>query len=251
MTIRFDLRGRRAIVTGGARGIGRATAELFLKSGGAVAVWDVDPVAGQAAVDALGSLGKTIFVAVDQASLADVEAAAARTRAAFGGVDILVNNAGVAGPNAPVTEYDPVEWARIININLVGVYHCCRAVTPMLLENDWGRIVNVASVAGKEGNPSASAYSASKAGVIALTKSLGKELASTKVTVNCLTPAAVRTDIFDQMSEEHIGYMLSKIPMGRFGTVEENAAMIAWMCSREASFTTAAVFDTSGGRSTY
>ncbi len=251
MATQFDLNGRRAIVTGGARGIGRATAELFLKSGASVAIWDIDGAAGQAAASDLSSLGKTVFVAVDQANLDSVQKARDKTLEALGGVDILVNNAGIAGSNASVSDYDPTEWARIININLVGTFHCCQVIAPELVKNGWGRIANVASVAGKEGNPNASAYSASKAGVIALTKSLGKELAGTNVTANCLTPAAARTEIFDQMSEEHIAYMLSKIPMGRFGTVEENAAMIAWMCSPEASFTTGAVFDTTGGRSTY
>ncbi len=251
MPTRFDLEGRRAIVTGGARGIGQATAELFLKSGGTVAIWDVDQAVGETSAAHLSTFGKAVFVHVDQANLTSVEAARDKTLEALGGADILVNNAGVAGSNAPVADYDPAEWAQIVNINLIGVFHCCRALVPHLVGNGWGRIVNVASVAGKEGNPSASAYSASKAGVIALTKSLGKELADTNVTANCLTPAAVRTEIFDQMSEEHIGYMLSKIPMGRFGTVEENAAMIAFMCSEEASFTTGAVFDTTGGRSTY
>lgn len=251
MATQFDLNGRNAIVTGGARGIGRATAELFLKSGAAVAIWDVDTKAGEAAADALSRLGRATFVHVDQADLGSVETAAEHTLSMLGGVDILVNNAGIAGSNAPLTHYDPCEWSRIVQVNLVGLYYCCRVVVPLLTSNGWGRIVNVASVAGKEGNPTASAYSASKAGAIALTKSLGKELATTGVTVNCLTPTAVRTDIFAQMSEEHIAYMLSKIPMGRFGTVEENAAMIAWICSEEASFTTAGVFDTSGGRSTY
>ncbi len=251
MATKFDLTGRRAIVTGGARGIGRATAELFLKSGASVAIWDIDDAAGQATVDQLSNLGKTVFVAVDQADLASVQKARDKTLDTLGGADILVNNAGIAGSNAAVSDYDPAEWARIVNINLVGAFHCCQVIAPELVKNGWGRIANVASVAGKEGNPNASAYSASKAGVIALTKSLGKELAGTNVTANCLTPAAARTEIFDQMSEEHIAYMLSKIPMGRFGTVAENAAMIAWMCSPEASFTTGAVFDTTGGRSTY
>lgn len=251
MSTRFDLQGRRAIVTGGARGIGRATAELFLASGARVAIWDIDAEAGVAAVEELKALGDAAFCAVDQRDLAAVERACAKSEAVLGGVDILVNNAGVAGANAPLVEYDPDEWRRIIDVVLVGVFNCCHAVAPRLIENGWGRIVNVASVAGKEGNPNASAYSSAKAGVIALTKSLGKELARLNVTVNCVTPAAVRTEIFDQMSEEHIAYMLSKIPMGRFGSVEENAAMIAWLCTTEVGFSTGAVFDTSGGRATY
>ena len=251
MSVRFDFEGRRAIVTGAARGIGRATAERIVRAGGSVAVWDNDDEAGRAAAQYLGTYGRAIFVNVDQSELSSVVNARDETVDAFGGIDILVNNAGISGSNAPLWEYDPTEWQRVIGVNLVGVYHCCRAVTPLLTANGWGRIVNVSSVAGKEGNPNASAYSAAKAGVIALTKSLGKELAQTGVTVNCITPAAVRTEIFDQMSEEHIDYMLSKIPIGRFGTVEENADMIAWLCSDEVSFSTAAVFDTSGGRATY
>ncbi len=251
MSVRFNFEGRRAVVTGAARGIGRATAERIVRAGGSVAVWDIDDEAGRAAAQYLCTYGCAIFVNVDQSDLSSVMNARGETVDAFGGIDILVNNAGIAGSNAPLWEYDPTEWQRVIEVNLVGVYHCCRAVAPLLTANGWGRIVNVSSVAGKEGNPNASAYSAAKAGVIALTKSLGKELAQTGVTVNCITPAAVRTEIFDQMSEEHIDYMLSKIPIGRFGTVEENADMIAWLCSDEVSFSTAAVFDTSGGRATY
>lgn len=251
MATQFDLSKRRAIVTGGARGIGRATAELFLRSGASVAIWDVDEAAGQATVGELSDLGNIVFVRVDQADLGSVQTARDESMGALGGIDILVNNAGIAGSNKAIPDYDPIEWAQIININLIGAFHCCHVVAPEMVAGGWGRIANVASVAGKEGNPNASAYSASKAGIIALTKSLGKELANTNVTANCLTPAAVRTEIFDQMSEAHISYMLSKIPMGRFGTVEENACMIAWMCSPEASFTTGSVFDTTGGRSTY
>ena len=251
MSVTFDNKGRRAVITGAARGIGRATAERLLRSGAAVAIWDADEKTGAAAAAALSPLGRAEFIRVDQSKPSEVEAACDKTIDALGGIDILVNNAGIAGANASVMEYDPDEWRRIIDIDLNGVFFCCRTVAPVLTANGWGRIVNVASVAGKEGNPNASAYSTAKAGVIALTKSLGKELSKTGVTVNCITPAAVRTEIFDQMSDEHINYMLSKIPMGRFGTVEENANMIAWLCSPDASFSTAAIFDTSGGRSTY
>ncbi len=251
MATHFDLRDRNAIITGGARGIGRATAELFLGAGADVAIWDIDERAGETTANELSSKGEICFVHVDQADLNSVRNARDATLDRFGGIDILVNNAGIAGSTESVAEYDPNEWAQIVNINLVGAFHCCHVIAPDLVAGGWGRVVNVASVAGKEGNPNASAYSASKAGIVALTKSLGKELAGSNVTVNCLTPAAVRTEIFEQMSEDHIAYMLSKIPMGRFGTVEENASMIAWMCSPEASFTTASVFDTTGGRSTY
>lgn len=247
----YDLNGKCAAVTGAARGIGYATAELFLKSGAAVAILDADETRGREAADALSRHGRTCFQQFDQSDLASTTQAFEATVEDLGKLDILVNNAGVAGSNATVWDYPADEWRRIIEINLIGVFHCCRLAAPQMRERGWGRIVNVASVAGKEGNPNASAYSASKAGVIALTKSLGKELAATDVTVNCITPAAVRTEIFDQMAQTHIDYMLSKIPKGRFGTVEENAAMIAWLCSPEASFSTGAVFDTSGGRSTY
>lgn len=251
MSVQIDLQGRRAIVTGAARGIGYAAASRLLESGASVAVWDVDESAGRKAAQTLKQKGDVKFLKVDQSQLGDVQRACHETLDAFGGIDILVNNAGVAGSNGPLWEYDPIEWKRIIDIDLNGVFHCCRTIVPILSASGWGRIVNVASVAGKEGNPNASAYSAAKAGVIALTKSLGKELSKSGVTVNCITPTAVRTEIFDQMKEEHINYMLSKIPMGRFGTVEENASLIAWLCSKDASFSTAAVFDTSGGRSTY
>jgi len=190
-------------------------------------------------------------VCIDQTSPAEVEEAAGQTHRHFGAVDILVNNAGISGPNMPLWDYPINEWRKVIEVDLVGPFLTCRAIIPLMLEKKTGRIVNVASVAGKEGNPSASAYSAAKAGVIALTKSLGKELADTEIRVNAVTPAAVKTDIFKQMTEEQIAYMLSKIPLGRFGTVEENASLIAWLCSPDCSFSTGAVFDTSGGRCTY
>ena len=243
----IDLNGRRAIVTGGAQGIGRAVAERFIASGAKVVLWDRDLDLSRATADEIGATAVDVDVTSPQA----IDMALATSEAVLGGVDILVNNAGIAGANATVWDYDPDEWRKIMDINLNGVFYCCRAVTPKLIANGYGRIVNVASIAGKEGNPNASAYSASKAGVIALTKSLGKELASQNISVNCVTPAAARTAIFDQMSEEHINYMLSKIPMGRFVETGEIAALIAWLASEDCSFTTGQVIDISGGRATY
>ncbi|HEX6958950.1 MAG TPA: SDR family NAD(P)-dependent oxidoreductase [Ferrovibrio sp.] len=247
----IDLRGRHGVVTGGAQGIGKAVVERLLRSGAAVAIWDRDAALAEAAARELGSLGRVIGVAVDITDWSAVARAAADTQAAFGGIDLLVNNAGIAGPNAPVAEYPLEAWREVIDIDLTGVFHCCRAVVPLMQRQKYGRIVNVASVAGKEGNPNAAAYSAAKAGVIALTKSLGKELAGEDIAVNCITPAAAKTAIFDQMTQTHIDYMLSKIPRGRFVAVEEIAAMVAWLLSAENSFTTGAVFDLSGGRATY
>lgn len=243
----IDLNGRRAIVTGGAQGIGRSVAERFIASGAKVVLWDRDLDLSRATADEIGATAVDVDVTSPQA----IDMALATSEAVLGGVDILVNNAGIAGANATVWDYDPDEWRKIMDINLNGVFYCCRAVTPKLIANGYGRIVNVASIAGKEGNPNASAYSASKAGVIALTKSLGKELASQNISVNCVTPAAARTAIFDQMSEEHINYMLSKIPMGRFVETGEIAALIAWLASEDCSFTTGQVIDISGGRATY
>ena len=247
----IDLKGRKAIVTGAARGIGSAITERLLASGAAVALWDVDDAAARKAALGLSRLGETHALALDVTQEDAVRSAVAASEKRMGRIDILVNNAGIAGSNATSWDYDPAEWRRIIEIDLVGVYLCARAVIPSMLARGYGRIVNIASVAGKEGNPNASAYSAAKAGVIALTKSLGKELAERGVLVNCVTPAAVETAIFDQMSKEHIGYMLSKIPMGRFGKVEEVAALVAWLASGECSFSTGATFDISGGRATY
>jgi 2-dehydro-3-deoxy-L-rhamnonate dehydrogenase (NAD+) len=248
---RIDLDGRRAVVTGGAQGIGRAVAERLLASGAAVALWDRD----QALVDAtraeLASQGTVQALAVDVTDLDAVESATASTRQTLGGIDILINNAGIAGPNHPLWEYPPEAWRQVVEIDLNGVFHCCRAVVPLMISQNYGRIVNVASIAGKEGNPSASAYAAAKAGVIALTKALGKELATHDIAVNCITPAAARTRIFDQISKEFVDYMLTKIPRGRFVEVAEIAAMVAWLVSAENSFTTGAVFDLSGGRATY
>ena len=244
---RIDLDGRRAVVTGGAQGIGRAIAERLLASGAAVTLWDRDAEALAAARQALGVGGAV----VDVADPDSVERAAADTIADAGAIDVLVNNAGIAGPNATTWEYPIDEWRRVIATDLDGVFHCCRAVVPHMIGRGYGRIVNVASIAGKEGNPNASAYSAAKAGVIGLTKSLGKELAGHDVAVNCITPAAARTRIFEQITQEHIDYMLSKIPRGRFVEVEELASLTAWLVSEENSFTTGAVFDASGGRATY
>lgn len=241
---------RVAVVTGGARGIGLAVAQRLAQQGAVLALWDRDGAEARGAAERLG--GGAIGHAVDITDADAVGAAVAATGAALGGpVAILVNSAGITGPNAPVADYDVAAWRQVVEVNLTGTFLCCRAVVPGMRRQDWGRIVNIASVAGKEGNPNAAAYSASKAGVIGLTKSLGKELADTGIRVNCVTPAAVRTAIFDQMTEQHIAYMLSKIPMGRFGLVEEVAALVGWLCSEECSFSTAATFDISGGRATY
>ena len=247
----IDLQSRAAIVTGGARGIGHAIATRLLQSGASVALWDRDEAALASAKAELSALGPVLTVAVDLTDLAAVQNAAASTAAAFGKIDILVNNAGIAGTNAKTWEADPADWRRVIDINLNGPFYCCHAVIPHLLQGGYGRIVNIASIAGKEGNPNAAHYSASKAAVIALTKSLGKELATSGVVVNCVTPAVIETDILQQLTQQHIDYMLSKIPMNRFGKKEEAAALVAWLCSEDCSFTTGAVFDLSGGRATY
>jgi 3-oxoacyl-[acyl-carrier protein] reductase len=247
----IDLAGRRAVVTGGAQGIGRAIAERLLASGAAVSLWDRDAKLVKSAVAELSGRGKVCAVAADISNAADVQAATSATVEALGGIDILVANAGIAGPNQKLWEYPIDEWKQVIEVNLDGVFLCCRAVVPLMRERNYGRIVNIASVAGKDGNPNASAYSASKAAVIAITKSLGKELADTSVRVNCVTPAAVRTPLFAQMTQAHIDYMLSKIPLGRLGEPQEIAALVAWLASEECSFSTGAVFDLSGGRSTY
>jgi 3-oxoacyl-[acyl-carrier protein] reductase len=248
---RIDLEGRRAVITGGAQGIGRAVAERLLASGAAVSLWDRDRGLAEETRSALAGRGTVDAQALDVTDLAAVEDAARATAAALGGIDILVNNAGIAGPNHPLWEYPPDAWREVIEIDLNAVFYCCRAVVPLMIAQNYGRIVNVASIAGKEGNPSASAYAAAKAGVIALTKALGKELATHDIAVNCITPAAARTRIFDQITQEFVDYMLTRIPRGRFVEVEEIAAMVAWLVSAENSFTTAAVFDLSGGRATY
>jgi 3-oxoacyl-[acyl-carrier protein] reductase len=247
----YDFNGQRAAVTGAAEGIGRAIAERLLANGAAVALWDLNPDRLGETRDALAARGSVHGVTVDVTDAASVEAAVADTEAALGGIDVLVNNAGIAGPNAVTWEYPLEDWRQVMAVDLDGVFHCCRAVLPGMIERNYGRVVNIASIAGKEGNPNASAYSAAKAGVIALTKSLGKELAGYDIAVNCVTPAAARTRIFDQITQQHIDYMLSKIPRGRFVTVEEIAGLVAWLASRECSFSTGAVFDISGGRATY
>ena len=247
----IDLAGRAAVVTGAAQGIGRAIAERFLASGARVAIWDRDRALTAETAAALAGQGEVLAVAADVTAEAEVARALAETRAAFGGVHILVNNAGIAGANKPVWQYDPAEWRRVLEIDLTGVFLCCRAVVPVMRDAGHGRIVNIASIAGKEGNPNAAAYSAAKAGVIALTKSLAKEVVEGDIRVNCVTPAAARTAIFDQMSQSHIDYMQSKIPLGRFVETAEIAALVAWLASAECSFTTGAVFDISGGRATY
>ncbi len=245
----IDLAGRKAIVTGGAQGIGRAIAERFIASGAFVTIWDVDRSLSEQTCEELGD--QSSHITVDLTDWDAVRSAAARSHAEMGRVDILVNNAGIAGANATVAETDPAEWRKVIDLDLTGVFYGCKAVVPMMIEQGYGRIVSTASIAGKEGNPNAAHYSAAKAGVIALTKSLGKELAEHDIAVNCITPAAAKTAIFDQIEQYHIDFMLSKIPRGRFVTVEECAAMVAWLASSENSFTTGGVFDLSGGRATY
>ncbi len=244
---KIDLERRCAIVTGGAKGIGLAIAERLVACGARVSIWDADEAAARAAADRL----QLHYAGVDVADEASVGAGISASIGALSRVDILVTCAGISGMNAPVEAYPADEWRRVLDIDLTGTFLCSKAVLPSMRQRDYGRIVHIASVAGKEGNPNASAYSAAKAGVIALTKSLGKELAGTGIRVNCVTPAAIRTAIFDQMTDEHIAYMLSKIPMGRFGLVEEVASLVAWLASEECSFSTGAVFDLSGGRATY
>ena len=244
MAGRFE--GRRAVVTGGASGIGAGIAARLRAEGARLSLWDLDSE-GLARSVAEGNH----TVALDVTDAASVQRAAADAAAALGGIDILVVSAGVSGPNAPAWEYPVEAWDRVIAVNLNGLYYTCRAVIPHMLRGGYGRIVNIASIAGKEGNPNAAAYSASKAGVIGLTKSLGKELAASQVRVNCVTPAAVETPIFAQMSKAQIDYMRSKIPIGRFGLIDEVAALVCWLASEECSFSTGAVFDVSGGRATY
>ena len=247
----IDLNGRVAIITGGAQGIGYAAAQRMLNSGAKVVLWDMDAPKLVQAKGELSALGEVSTAVVELTDDAAVSAAAAAVVAAHGRIDILVNNAGITGGNGTTWELDPAVWRRVIEVNLVAPFLTCRAVAPQMVAQGYGRIVNIASVAGKEGNPNASHYSASKAGLIALTKSLGKELATKGVIVNCITPAAAKTAMFDSMSQQHIDFMLSKIPMNRFLQVTELAAMIAWLASEECSFSTGAVFDISGGRATY
>ena len=248
---RIDLAGRAAVVTGGARGIGYGTADRALRSGAVVSLWDVDATRLDHARTALSGLGRVEAEIVDLTDEQAVQAAANETIRKLGKIDVLINNAGITGGNNVTWELPPDVWRRVIEVNLIGPYLTCRAVVPRMLANGYGRIVNVASIAGKEGNPNASHYSASKAGLIGFTKSLGKELATKNILVNCVTPAAVKTELFDQMKQEHIAYMLSKIPMGRFLHVDEVASVICWLGSEECSFSTGAVFDISGGRATY
>jgi 2-dehydro-3-deoxy-L-rhamnonate dehydrogenase (NAD+) len=243
----LDFKGRIAAITGGARGIGLAVAERIAASGGRPAIWDVDLAESEKVAARLGGFAAR----VDVADHASIEAALAGTEAALGPLDILVANAGITGPNAPVDAYPIDAWRQVIEIDLTGVFLSCRAVVPGMRARNYGRIVNVASIAGKEGNPNAAAYSAAKAGVIGFTKSLGKELAETPIRVNCVTPAAAATDIFKQMTQAQIDYMLSKIPANRFAQVEEIAALICWLATEDCSFSTGAVFDVSGGRATY
>ena len=251
MANKIDLGGRNAVVTGGAQGIGRAIAERFLDSGAAVAIWDRDRALAEQIAGELDNRGKVESLVCDVTKLAEIERAREATVKALGRIDILVNNAGIAGPNVKTWEYDPAAWAEVMRVNLDSQFYCCRAIVPLMIAQNYGRIVNIASIAGKEGNPNAPAYSASKAGVIALTKSLGKELAGYDIAVNCVTPAAARTALFDQMTQEQIDYMLSKIPRGRFVQVDEIAALVGFLASAECSFSTGAVFDISGGRATY
>lgn len=246
--IQYDFGGRTAVVTGGAKGIGLGIAQKLVRAGAAVAVWDVEP--GPLRNTAAGKEFDAVY-AVDVTEAASVEQAVQNTLVQLGAIDILVNNAGVSGPTLPTWEYPLQEWDRVISTDLNSVFLCCRAVVPVMLEQGSGRIVNVASVAGKEGNANACAYSAAKAGVIALTKSLGKELAQKGIIVNCVAPAMVQTELLGEMTPEYIAGVTAKIPMGRFGLVEENAEMVAWLCSDACSFATGAVFDVTGGRATY
>jgi 3-oxoacyl-[acyl-carrier protein] reductase len=246
---KIDLNGRCAVVTGGAQGFGRAITERFVSSGAKVAIWDHDVALAEQTAKQIGAA--VTAIQVDVSDLTAVEKARDATLAKLGRIDILVNNAGIAGINKTVWETDFDEWRKVLRINLDGPFICCKAVVPTMVKQNYGRIVNIASIAGKEGNPNAAHYSASKAGLIALTKSLGKELAGYEIAVNAVTPAAAKTAIFDQMTQQHIDFMLSKIPKGRFVLVEELAAMVAWLASEDCAFSTGAVFDISGGRATY
>ncbi|MCV6825476.1 MULTISPECIES: SDR family NAD(P)-dependent oxidoreductase [Halocynthiibacter] len=247
----LDLKNRRAVITGGARGMGFAIAKRFLESGASVSLWDLNEKALKQAKSALDELGAVTYQCVDVSDFASVETATAAAVAELGGIDLLVNAAGIAGVNTPLADYPIETWNAVINVNLNGIFHTCKAVVPVMQKGDYGRIVNIASMAGKDGNPNASAYSVSKAGVIGLTKSLGKELATSNIRVNVVCPAVIKTEMLADVTEEQIGYMLAKIPMGRMGTVDEISSMVGWMCSEECSYSTGAVFDLSGGRATY
>ena len=248
--INFNLSNRVAIVTGGAQGFGLAISERFIQSGAKVIIWDIDKEAVETAIKKINSKN-CIYQIVDVTNFEEIKKNLNDIESNHGKIDIFINNAGIAGTNTTVAEYPLEEWNKVIDLNLNAVFYCCKAVVPFMIKNNYGRIVNIASIAGKEGNPNASAYSSSKAGVIGLTKSLGKELALKNIAVNCVTPAAAKTRIFDQMTKEHIDYMLSKIPRNRFAKVDELASLVCWLASEENSFTTAAVFDLSGGRATY
>ena len=248
--INFDLNNKVAIITGGAQGFGFAISERFIKSGAKVVIWDIDKDAAEDALKKLNN-NNASYKLVDVNKFDEIEKNLSEIEKTFGKIDIFINNAGIAGMNTTVSNYPIEEWKKVIDLNLNSVFYCCKAVVPYMEKNNYGRIVNIASIAGKEGNPNASAYSTSKAGVIGLTKSLGKELALKNIAVNCVTPAAAKTRIFDQMTDEHINYMLSKIPRNKFAKVDELASLVAWLSSDENSFSTAAVFDLSGGRATY
>jgi 2-dehydro-3-deoxy-L-rhamnonate dehydrogenase (NAD+) len=248
---RIDLAGHSAVVTGGARGIGFAVAQRLLESGASVALWDMDAQALAGAAKALEQYGKVVTETVDVTNEEQIAKAHASSKTKLGVLELLVNNAGIAGSTIKTWEYTPAEWRKVIEVDLTSAFLCCHRLVPDMMAKGYGRIVNVASIAGKEGNPNASAYSAAKAGVIGFTKSLGKELATSGVLVNCITPAAAKTDIFKQISQQHIDFMLSKIPMGRFLEVSEIGALVAWLCSSDCSFTTGGVFDISGGRAVY
>jgi len=248
--INFNLSNRVAIVTGGAQGFGLAISERFIQSGAKVIIWDIDKEAVETAIKKINSKN-CIYQIVDVTNFEEIKKNLNDIESNHGKIDIFINNAGIAGINTTVAEYPLEEWNKVIDLNLNAVFYCCKAVVPFMLKNNYGRIVNIASIAGKEGNPNASAYSSSKAGVIGLTKSLGKELALKNIAVNCVTPAAAKTRIFDQMTQEHIDYMLSKIPRNRFAKVNELASLVTWLASEENSFSTSAVFDLSGGRATY
>ena len=248
--IKFDLSKKIAVITGGAQGFGLAITERFIQSGAEVIIWDIDEKAAKKALEKINSSNLS-YQLVDVINYKNIEKNLKLIENKHGKIDIFINNAGIAGMNTTVAEYPIEEWNKIINLNLNSIFYCCKAVVPYMIKNNFGRIVNIASIAGKEGNPNASAYSTSKAGVIGLTKSLGKELAQKNIAVNCVTPAAAKTRIFDQMTEEHINYMLSKIPRNKFAKVEELASLVTWLASEENSFSTAAVFDLSGGRATY
>ena len=247
---KFNLSNRVAIVTGGAQGFGLSITERFIQSSAKVIIWDVDKEAAETALKKINSKN-CIYQIVDVTNFDEIKKNLDDIESNYGKIDIFINNAGITGMNTTVAEYPLEEWNKVIDLNLNAVFYCCKAVVPFMIKNNYGRIVNIASIAGKEGNPNASAYSSSKAGVIGLTKSLGKELALKNIAVNCVTPAAAKTRIFDQMTQEHIDYMLSKIPRNRFAKVDELASLVCWLASEENSFTTAAVFDLSGGRATY